>query len=251
MINCKSVWMGSNVNCCNNTIEGTPDYITKQHSTYPSLRIEVTDCNGEPYDLKDLVVEASMWTNAKLKTALNISDDLIKFADNIGYNNVGPNSILHVSNGRDFERMSIVGFDDVNKVIQVQRGACDTVIRPWTKGTPVKILRFFNSAASSEMIYYNKENLDGTISYDVLQKSFLIYDWKPEDVCFAGRYYFEFKVLKMGLLATATDPINIISANDINYHCDLGYGVEWARRFPNDKDGFIIEIKSSPTAECT
>lgn len=250
MVNCKNTWLSASNNCCDSSIDGNPDFIIKQHSTYPSLRIEVTDCNGEPYDLKDLVVEASMWTNAKLKTAITISDDLIKFADNIGYDSVGPNSVLHVSSGRDFERMTIVGFDDVNKVIQVNRGACDTAIRPWAKGTPVKILRFFNVPASSEMVYYNRENLDGTISYDILQKSFLIYDWQPQDVCFIGKYYFEFKVIKMALTVTDDTNISIVPVSNINYHCDLGYGVEWARRFPNDKDGFIIEIKASPTAEC-
>jgi hypothetical protein len=248
MVNCKSAWINT-TDCCNSSIAGTPDYVTKQHSTYPPLRIEVTDCDQQPYDLKDLVVEANMWTNAKLKTALTINDNLIKFADNVGYDSVGPSSILHVSSGRDFERMTVVGFDDVNKVIQVQRGACDTRIRPWLKGTPVKVLRFINAAAASEMVYSDKENIDGTISLNVLQKSFLIYEWKPEDVCFIGKYYFEFKVLKMNLL-TSLDSIDIIPASNIDYHCELGLGVEWARRFPNDKEGFIVEVSASPTAEC-
>jgi hypothetical protein len=117
------------------------------------------------------------------------------------------------------------------------------------KGTPVKVLRFINAAAASEMVYSDKENIDGTISLNVLQKSFLIYEWKPEDVCFIGKYYFEFKVLKMNLL-TSLDSIDIIPASNIDYHCELGLGVEWARRFPNDKEGFIVEVSASPTAEC-
>lgn len=50
----------------------------------------------------------------------------------------------------------------------------------------------------------------------------------------------------------AIDPstVSITPVNDVNYHCELGYGVEWARRFPNDKEGFVIEVTSSPTAEC-
>jgi hypothetical protein len=51
-------------------------------------------------------------------------------------------------------------------------------------------------------------------------------------------------------LLTNLDDFNIISKNDINYHCELGIGVEWARRFPNDKEGFVIEVTDSPTAEC-
>jgi hypothetical protein len=256
MVNCRYLSNSlTSTNCgCNTTIAEMPIYVAKQHSTYPPFKVDVTDCNGEPYDLKDLVVEAAMWTNARLKTAITITDDLIRFADNVGYNSVGPSSILHVSNGRDFERMTIVGFDDVNKVIQVNRGACDTTIRPWTKGTTVKILRFFNSPASSELTYHNRENVDGTVTQNVLQRSTLIYEWKPEDVCFVGKYYFEFKVLKMAILnnlnAFDISTISITPISEINYHCELGLGVEWARRFPNDKEGFVIEVTSSPTAEC-
>lgn len=256
MVNCRYLSNSlTSTSCgCSTSIAEMPIYVVKQHSTYPPFKVDVTDCNGEPYDLKDLVVEAAMWTNAKLKTALTITDNLIRFADNIGYDSVGPNSILHISNGRDFERMSIVGFDDVNKVIEVTRGACDTTIRPWAKGSSVKILRFFNAPASSELTYYDRENIDGTTTLNVLQRSTLIYDWQPEDVCFIGKYYFEFKVLKMNLLANldAYDPatVSITPVSQIDYHCELGLGVEWARRFPNDKEGFVIEVTSSPTAEC-
>ena len=133
--------------CCDGTITNCPDYTTKQHSTYPPLKIQVFDCDDAPYNLKDLVVEASMWSTAKLKFDINSTTDLLQFADSIGYNTVGTTSILHLSTGRDFERMTIVGFDDVNKVIQVQRGACSTLTRPLKKGTPIKILRFINRAA--------------------------------------------------------------------------------------------------------
>ena len=112
-----------NQGLCYGPAPACPDFIIKQHDTRPVFKVDITDCDL-PIDLTDLIVEASMWTNAKLKTALTINDNLIKFADNIGYDSVDPDSILHVSSGRDFERMTVVGFDDVNKVIQVQRGAC-------------------------------------------------------------------------------------------------------------------------------
>ena len=51
-------------------------------------------------------------------------------------------------------------------------------------------------------------------------------------------------------LLTSLDSIDIIPASNIDYHCELGLGVEWARRFPNDKEGFIVEVSASPTAEC-
>jgi hypothetical protein len=235
--------------CCDGTIADCPDYTTKQHSTYPPLKIQVFDCNDAPYDLKDLVVEASMWSVAKLKADINSTADLLQFADSIGYNTVGTTSILHLSTGRDFERMTIVGFDDVNKVIQVQRGACSTVARPWKKGTPIKILRFINRAAYAELVYADEEQADGTIIKDKLTKSYLLYDWLPEDVCFSGKYFFEFKVLKINLLTNLSSE-GVVSVNDLNYHCDLGFGVEWARRFPVERDGFVIEVLPSPTAEC-
>ena len=49
-----------------------------------------------------------------------------------------------------------------------------------------------------------------------------------------------------------SDPatISITPVSEANYHCELGLGVEWARRFPNDKEGFVVEVTSSPTAEC-
>lgn len=235
--------------CCDGTISACSDFKTKQYSTYPPLKIQVFDCDDAPYDMKDLVIEASMWSTAKLKFDINSSDDLIQFADNIGYNTVGTNSILHLSTGRDFERMAISGFDDVNKIIQVERSVCSTYARSWKKGTPIKILRFFNKPAEAELVYDDEEQLDGTIIENKLVKSFLVYNWNPEDVCLPGKYFFEFKVLKM-LLTTNLSNDNVISVNDLNYHCSLGTGVEWARRFPVEKDGFIIEILQSPTAEC-
>ena len=235
--------------CCDGTTAVCPDFTTKQHSTYPPLKIQVFDCGDSPYDMKDLVVEASMWSVAKLKADITTTTDLLQFADNIGYNTVGTTSILHLSTGRDFERMTITGFDDVNKIIQVERGACSTLVRPWKKGTPIKILRFLSRAAYAELIYENQEQIGGTIQENVLTKSFLLYDWQPEDVCFAGRYFFEFKVLKMNLLTNLTNE-GVISVNELDYHCGLGFGVEWARRFPVEKDGFVIEVLPSPTAEC-
>ena len=103
MVNCRYLSNSlTSTSCgCSTAIAEMPIYVVKQHSTYPPFKVDVTDCNGEPYDLKDLVVEAAMWTNAKLKSAITVTDYLIKFADNVGYDSVGPNSILHVSNGRD------------------------------------------------------------------------------------------------------------------------------------------------------
>jgi hypothetical protein len=45
-------------------------------------------------------------------------------------------------------------------------------------------------------------------------------------------------------------PIPVVSnITNPNYHCGLGAGVLWARRFPSDREGFLINIFDSPTAE--
>jgi hypothetical protein len=54
----------------------------------------------------------------------------------------------------------------------------------------------------------------------------------------------EFKVLQLSTTTTTSTP----PPSPID-HCSLGWGVEWARRFPSDKDGFLIEILGSPTSE--
>jgi hypothetical protein len=44
--------------------------------------------------------------------------------------------------------------------------------------------------------------------------------------------------------STAQTPVS-----QVNYHCGIGADVEWVRRWPNNRAGFLIEIFPSPTAE--
>ena len=63
----------------------TPDFCIKRHDTRPAFRVSVSDCDGV-LDLTDenLALEASMWFDTKIKSAINQSATVISFADNIG-----------------------------------------------------------------------------------------------------------------------------------------------------------------------
>jgi hypothetical protein len=179
---------GQPVNC--------PQFTIKQHDTRPSFKVEVTDCNA-PIDLANLVIEASMWSNAKLKCNLTPDTTVIQFADNVGFQQLNYDTIIQVGDGRLFERMLIDQINDVESTITVFRGQMGTIAVPWKRGTQVKILRFLNNPAVGELVYGNIDQPDGTIINDALVASLLIYDWKPADTCMAGLYFLEFKIMKM------------------------------------------------------
>jgi len=218
------------------------DFIIKRHDAIPEFKLEITDCD-EPINLTNLISEASMWSCAKLKS--NITDDqtTIQFADNIGFDQILINTIIQVGLGRNFERMNVIGFDEEKKEIYVERGYKSTTPFPWKKGASLRLLRFLNNPAITEMTFEDIANTDGTISKNQLVHSFLIYRWNPEDTCLAGSFFFEFKLLKMFDLGTSQPPIPSYSP------CDWGHGVQWTRSFPIDKDGFVIQVYNSPTGE--
>ncbi len=221
------------------------DFTIKRHDTRPVFKVDITDCES-PIDLTDLVIEASMWTNAKLKLAITTLSTTVSFADNIGFEQINLDTIIQVGDGRAFERMLIESIDEEAKTITVLRGQLDTQIYNWKKGTVVKLLRFLNNPASGELKYEDVEHLDGTVLTNQLVRSTLVYEWLPGDTCMTGKYFFEFKILKM-LLTDSTTTSSQISS--VNYHCGIGAGVEWVRRFPSDRQGFLIEVFDSPTAE--
>ena len=217
------------------------DFIIKRHDGLPEFKVEVTDCD-DPIDLTGLVAEASMWVNSKLKADITEEQTTIKLADNIGFDLILEGTIIQAGIGRNFERMLVTGFDEIKKEIYVERGYKNTTPFPWKKATPLRLLRFLSSSALTEMIYEDVTNMDGSILKNQLTHSYLIYKWKPDDTCLAGCFYLEFKLLKMLFI----DPY----PPNISYSpCDWGQGVEWVRRFPNDKEGFVIQIYNSPTGE--
>jgi hypothetical protein len=218
-----------------------PDFQIKRNDTVPPFRVSVEDENG-PINLTNLVLEASMWANAKLKKDITSLSTSIGFAGEIGFEQVLENDIIVVgSDGRSPEHMLVVGFDEVNKLIQVERGFNNTTVREWKKGTLLKSFRFINAPATTEMTFEDIGQIDGTTLCNQLSESFLIYEWSSRDTCAIGCFYFEFKLIKM------LDHIPSVIPSFIP-PCTSGFGVEWVRRFPVCGE-FIIKVCQSPTAE--
>lgn len=216
-----------------------PDFQIKRHDTRPPFKVPITDENGDPMDLTGLVVEASMWAKAKLKTAITDVDTSLSLADNIGFDQILVDDIIVTCRARSPEYMLVTGFDETNKTVTVQRGYQGTTADSWKKGTGLNIFRFMGAPAAAEMVYEDVTNVDGTVTKDVLQDSFLMYEWKPNDTCAPGCFWFEFKLLKL-----LDDP----PTPSVTTVCDMGEGVEWVRRYPVCGE-YLIKICDSPTAE--
>lgn len=226
------------------------DFMIKQHDTQPPFRVAVNDCDG-PLDLTDttLVLEVNMWAKARLKAAITTTDTYFALADNIGFEQAMIGDIIVMDRVRMPEKMLVVGFDEVNSLIQVQRGYDDTPVSSWKKGDILRIFRIVGQNASIITTLQDITQEDGTILEDQIASTFLEYSWSASDVCLPGCYYFEFKLLKMALLGAAlSEPISFTSGTISDYGCTNGEGVEWVRRFPT-QEGFLIRILPSPTSE--
>jgi hypothetical protein len=218
-----------------------PDFQIKRNDTKPSFRVNVEE-NGEPMDLTGLVIEANMWANAKLKNNITALDTSLALANNIGYCQILPNDIILMDRPRSPEQMRIVGFDEINSLVFVERGFNGTVPQAWNRGQIMRIFRFMNAPAQAEMFFDDITQVDGTVDCNALVESFLVYEWNVNDTCIPGCFSFEFKVLKL-----SSGPISVPS---VIPNCFLGVGVEWTRRFP-DCGEFIIKVCDSPTSEVT
>ena len=234
-------------NCGNNDC---PDFKIRRNDTKPDLRVKVEDCDG-PLNLTDLVLEASMWANGKLKSAITDSDTYISLADNIGFNQIMIGDVIVIDRPRQSEHLLVTAFDETNYFVEVQRGYHGTLAQSWKKGQSLKIIKFMNVSASTEMIVEDIINIDGTTTNDVLTESYLVYNWQPADTCLPGCYLLEFKLMKM-VTPVTVDIMTTPSFTDpslVNYHCTLPTNVEWIRRFPVDAEGYKIKIYDSPTNE--
>jgi len=230
-----------------------PDFTIRRHDTKPPFKVNVEDCDG-PLDLTDLVVEFSMWAKAKLKVAITTSSTFLSFADRIGFEQVMVGDILVLDRARSPEHMRVIGFDEDNYLVQVERGVNGTSVSSWKKGAGLRIMKRFSAAALSEIILQDIANLDGTIDKDVLTDAFLVYEWTAPDTCLAGCYWCEFKLLKLLTEETEPDPdpsdtTLTMTLTPADYGCKLGTGVEWVRRFPVSGEGYLIKVEDSPTAE--
>ena len=139
------------------------------------------------------------------------------------------------------------------------------------------------------MTFADMERAEGGFDKDVLAQSKLIYNWQPTDTCLPGCYHLEFKLLKMLSTSQTQNPNwspsdtelhrdgewprdddyglhnfsyapnlsgivpSFMSTTVSNISGGLGCsaisGVEWVRRFPADKDGYLIHIVDTPTSE--
>lgn len=230
--------------CCQGVC---PDFSIKRHDTVPPFILSATDCNG-PLDLTNCIVEASMWAKAKLKRAIDSTEDWISFADNIGFNQSYPGDIILVDRVRSPELMLIVGYDEDDKTVNVLRGYQATTPTSYPKGTKLRIFRLLNGSGETKMVYEEVEQIDGTRS-TILSDSQLIYKWRSTDTCLPGCYYLEIKLLKI-IDEIAENPDEVFFPSVISLGpCSMGFGVESVRRFPVSEEGFLIQITDSPTSE--
>ena len=173
-----------------------PDFTIRRHDTQPSFKVTVEDCEG-PLDLQGLIVEANMWALAKLKKNITENCEYFSLASNVGFEQIMVGDIIALERVRSPEYMLVIGFDECNNLVRVQRGYRGTTPSKWKRGTTLRIFRVLNAPAQTEMIFEDIEQVDGTVERDVISSSHLVYEWSPEDVCLPGCYWMEFKLLKM------------------------------------------------------
>jgi hypothetical protein len=222
------VGCNSNQSNCNNSngCSGTPDLCIKRHDGKPHFKVSVSDCDGV-VDLTDenLVLEASMWFDAKLKADILVSGTSLSFADNVGFNSVLVGDVISTSRPRSPERMLVTSINESAKSVTVQRGYDGTSAYAWSKGEPLKIFRFRDAPAEIESVFEETTSLDGTTTTG-LADTFLVFKWSGNHTSLPGCYWLEFKLIMMS-----------------------GGSVEWTKRFPLASDGFLISVIDSPTSE--
>lgn len=218
---------------CNNNTSGCsgsgcpkiPDFCIKRNDTRPAFKISMTDCDGV-VDLTDenLALEASMWFDAKLKTAIDSSDLIISFADNIGFDQVMIGDIILTGRARSPEKMVVTSIDEINKTIEIERAQYSTVAQDWAKGTSLKVFRFFNQPGQIESVFDDVTDVEGTTTNQLVE-TFLVFNWDAVDTSLPGCYWFEFKLMMMS-----------------------GADVEWTKRMPL-VDAWMINVIDSPTVD--
>lgn len=231
-----------------------PDFILKRHDTKPPFKVVVDDCDGA-LDLTDetLVLEVNMWAKGKLKKAVTADDTYFSLADNIGFEQIMMGDIIVMDRVRRPEQMLVIGFDETNGFIRVQRAYGGTQASAWKRGTGLKIFRIMGGSAEINLVYEDVLQPDGSTTEDQLVESQLVYEWQANDTCLPGCFWLEFKLLKMSENDVSSQSVipsftpSTLTPED--FGCGLGDGVEWSRRFPTSDEGFLIKIEDSPTTE--
>lgn len=227
--------------CC---VEGTgpcPDFEIKRYDTKPDFVLSVSDCDG-PLDLDSTVVEVSMWAKAKLKKAITSSDTSFALSGDIGFEQSLVGDIILMDRARSPEMMLVVGHDEDNKLVIVQRGYHGTNKSAYARSTNIKMFRVLNGVGEPVTVRDTITKDDNT-EETVVTDSQLVYSWGGNDTCLPGCYYFEFKLLKM-----SAEELSSPSTTASIDQCSLGYGVEWVRRFPVN-GSYLVKIIDSPTFE--
>ncbi len=185
-----------------------PDLVIRRHDVRPPLKVSVEDCDG-PMDLTGLVLEATMWAKGRFKKIIHPADNYFALADNIGFEQIMVGDIIVVDRPRSPEKMLVVGFDEVNYLVEVERGHAGTTPQVWRKGTRVRIIKFWGASGQTHMVYQDVIQVDGTTA-NQLTDSLLVYEWGPTDTCLPGCYFLEFKLLKM----VDTIPVPVVVPDD-------------------------------------
>lgn len=216
-----------------------PDFTVRRHDTKPPFKVKIEDCDG-PMDMTNLVLEATMWAKAKFKKTVAPTDTYFSLADNIGFNQLMVGDIIVVDRPRSPEQMLVVGFDEDDYLVLVERGYHGTTPQTWKKGTPLRIMKFMNSPGQTEMIYEDILQIDGTTTPHVLVDSFFIYEWGPNDTCLPGCYFLEFKLIKMMDYIPPPPTYSIIlNSDDVDNHFS-------PVSTNNDLDGETILVFTGP-----
>ncbi len=214
---------------CNNNTNGCSrisDFCIKRNDTKPSFKIAVSDCDGV-VDLTDenLVLEASMWLESKLKANIDNSATTIQFADNIGFDQVSVGDIVIAASPRNSEKMLILSIDETAKSITVQRGySLPPSAQPWQKGTALKIFKFLDEPAEIESVFEDVTQIDGSVQNELVE-TFMVFNWQNNQTNLAGCYLLEFKLIMISGLGD----------------------VVWTKRTPMSENGFLINIIDSST----
>lgn len=185
------------------------DFTIRRNDTKPPFKVKMENCDG-PLDLTDLILEASMWAKGKLKKNISSTDTYFGLADNIGFHQIMVGDTIIMDRPRNPEHMLVVGFDEEDSLILVQRGYHGTTAQSWKRGTPLRILKFSNAQAQTEMLFQDVLEIDGTVTTNVLTDSFFVYEWRANDTCLPGCYYLEFKLIRM---VDESSPLDLIDDN--------------------------------------
>lgn len=244
---------GSNENCsdllgCPN--DAAADFCIKRHDTRPEFRINVEDCDGPIPEEDGIVLEVNMWSKAKLKKTIEPEEDHFALADNIGFYQIMVDDVIIMDQIRSPEQMKVIGFDESNKIVFVERGYNNSEAQRHLKGSSLRIFRAKDHPAQIEYVYEDIVQTDGSVK-NQLVNTFLICYWTPEMTCLPGCYWLEFKLIKMNtsLLNHISNISFTPSLTPDDYGCSYDENIEWMRRFPLSGEGFLIKIIDSPTAE--